>query len=120
MAKFNDTGYGTIVAAEDVNKNIRLDIIGGIAGASDQDIGITTSFAATGEHASVSSINKQGSQKATLSGSVSAGDRVFTAAAGKVSTTAASGSFMRGIALEDGVDGQVIEIIPILAEIAEA
>ena len=116
MGQFNDTGYGTVTLTEEAPKNTRVTRAGAVAGLTDQDVGITTQFGKAGDVVTVSSINKQGTQKAKCDGDVEIDDRVYTADDGKISANPAAGSYFRGIAMQSGVDEEVIEIIPALAE----
>jgi len=130
MAQFNDTGYGTVQVVQPTPKSRRINYDGTIAGAAQRDIGITvrsgdpataTSGSTLSEPIGFSAINKQGTQKATIDGPVAANVPVYTAADGKVTATAAPGTFLRGISVTAGtVDNEVIEILPILAVAPEA
>ena len=122
MAQYNDTGYGTVVVTEEVPKSRRVTKSGALASATERDIGISVERGAPEAQGTINNrvitfsyINKQGTQKATLDGAADVDDILYTADDGKVTATQAAGSFVRGIAVESGVDNQVIEILPILA-----
>lgn len=121
MGQFNDTGYGTVRASGLIPKSTRVTRAGDIAGANDRDIGITISASVPGnEVVTVSFANKQGAQKAKCAGAIPIDAPVFTAADGRVSAAGPAGTFFRGIALQAGVDGEVIEIMPVVAQVAQA
>ena len=120
MGRFNDTGYGTVVLAEETNKSLRVNPDGSIAGIADRDVGITTSYGEAGEEVTVSFANKQGLQKATCNGAIPINAPVYTAAGGRVSATAAAGSILRGIAVDAGVNNEVIGIMPSFGSAAVA
>ena len=120
MGRFNDTGYGTVVLAAETSKSLRVKPDGSIAGIADRDVGITTSFGQEGEEVTVSFANKQGLQKATCDGAVPINAPVYTAADGKISATEAVGSILRGIAVDAGVDNEVIGIMPSFGSAAVA
>ena len=57
---------------------------------------------------------------ATASGSVTAGDLVYTANGGEIAASAVSGSLLVGVALETTTDGGVIEIARVVTGTATA
>lgn len=120
MGQFNDTGYGTVKLVAETNKSIRVTRAGNIAGAADQDAGVTIAHGIAGDAVGFSFANKQGTQKATCAGDIPIDARVYTAADGKVTAAVVAGSFFRGIAMATGVDGEIIEIMPALAQAAQA
>lgn len=120
MGQFNDTGYGTVRLGATTRKNIRVTRAGDIAEANVQDTGITMAAGLPTDVVAISFVNKQGTQKATCAGAVPIDARVYTAAAGMISATPVPGSFFRGIAQQAGVDGEIIEIMPAVAQAAQA
>ena len=112
MGRFNDTGYGTVVLAAETDKSLRVNPDGSLAGIADRDVGITTAHGKAGEEVTVSFANKQGLQKATCDGAIPINAPVYTAADGKISASADAGSILRGIAVDEGVDNEVIGIMP--------
>lgn len=93
-----------------------------IAGAADQDIGVSAAATfAAGESLPIVLLSKQGTHKAVAAGAIAAGAKVYGAAAGKVNDVQATGSFLRGVALEAaGADNDVIEILPMVGDTAGA
>jgi hypothetical protein len=65
--------------------------------------------------------NACGTRKMVAAGPVTLHAKVYTAASGKVSATAAATSYLRGIALEAaGADGDVFEVLDVEALAAES
>lgn len=129
MAGYLDGGYGTVAIQQSTARNIRVNADGTIAGATQRDFGITLvpgqpeDAAVPGvvnDVVTVSLINKQGTQEATLDGDVLQGEELYTAADGKVTSTSATGAYIRGIAMTDGLDGEIIAILPLVASAAVA
>ena len=128
MASFNDTGYGTVVVIEKILKSRRVTAAGTLAAFDEIDLGTTIACyepEAQGTIrepvATVSLSNKQGGQKATADGPIAAGVVVYTADDGKISETAAVGSFPRGISCEAAdADNSVITILPFLTGVPVA
>ena len=120
MGRFNDTGYGTVVLAAETDKSLRVNPDGSLAGIEDRDVGITTAHGKAGEEVTVSFANKQGLQKATCDGDIPINAPVYTADDGKISATEAVGSILRGIAVDAGVNNEVIGIMPSFGSAAVA
>ncbi len=119
MAQYEDSGYGSVTLAATIAKALRVTVAGALAGLTDQDFGTTMAYGVSGDVVGVSFVNKQGTQKATANGSISAGAKVYTAASGKVSSTQGTGAFLRGIAMEAATaDGDIIEIMPLVGDTA--
>ena len=91
-----------------------------IAGLGDVDLGTCVEpVFEQGGRITLSLNSKAGTQKAVAAGAIAAGAKVYTAANGKVSSTGATGSFLRGIALEAASgDNSVLEIMPLLGDTA--
>lgn len=119
MAQFNDTGYGTVTLSATVPQFGRVTAAGALAGATDQDIGVTMQAGVSGDVVSVAYVNKQGTHKAIAASSITLGAKVHTAASGKVNDTQATGSFLRGLAMEAAnADGDIIEVLPLTGDTA--
>lgn len=119
MAQFNDTGYGTVTLSATVPQFGRVTAAGALAGATDQDIGVTMQYGVSGDVVAVAYVSKQGTHKAIAASAITAGSKVHGAASGKVNDTQATGSFLRGIAMEAAAaDGDIIEILPLVGDTA--
>ena len=121
MSQFNDTGYGTVTLTGTVAQYARVTAAGATAGATDQDIGVAMVDGVSGDVIAVAYVSKQGTHKAIAASAITRGAKVHTAASGKVNDTQATGSFLRGIAMEAaGADGDVIEVLPCVGDTAGA
>lgn len=67
---------------------------------------------AVGAEVEVSMPHGGGTSKVILGGTVSAGDQLTTDSAGEAIVTTTSDDYVFGLALEDGVDGDIIEYVP--------
>ncbi len=112
-------GKTSFLANSDINTGLRVKYIPGhkcdVCGAADQEIGISNpqkTKAYAGTSCGVDLINEPGTRYVTLSGPVNDGDPVFRGALGTV-TNAGPGT-QYGIALEAGVAGDIIEVMPLL------
>ena len=83
------------------------------AAATDRDIGTATRATfASGDPVAVKLRSAAGTHKMIAAGAITAGALVYSAASGKVSATAATGSYVLGTALEAATaDGDVIEVL---------
>lgn len=119
MSQFNDTGYGTVTLSATVAKYQRVTIAGAVAGATDQDIGVAREAGVSGDVIGIAFANKQGTHKAIAAGAIAAGAKVYGAADGEINDVQATGSFLRGVAMEAaGADQDVIEIMPLVGDTA--
>ena len=119
--QFNDTGSATIDLTETVELYQRVKADGGVAGVADQDLGAACRRGEDGGNIAISLANKQGTQKLIANGAINKGDRVYTAEDGKVDSTQAAGSYLRGIAMADATaDNDVIEVMPCIGDVAGA
>lgn len=118
MSQYNASASISVDLTEDCPKHARVNIDGTVAGATDLDLGVARVNALNGEMVAVHALNLPGSLKMLASGSISKGDKVFTAADGKVSATQATGAFLRGLALEAAVDGDIVEVLNLAGEVA--
>ena len=84
-----------------------------VAGVADKPLGICSDEGAAGDKLAVL---LPGSAESTMicraAGSVNAGESVYTAANGKVSSAAADGSYKIGVALCSAASGGVVEVDP--------
>jgi len=114
----NETGYKAFTTGAALGKHLRVKLAAGVlqlagVGASDPNwIGTTTeaSFAAA-KPQTVRLRNSQGTELYIYSGSGSAGDVVYGAASGKVSSTPSGKPI--GYLFEACADGDVVEVLPI-------
>lgn len=83
-----------------------------LCGAGDEPQGVTTRPCSSGEDVSFNPLTSPGTMYITMTGSITALQKVYSGASGKGSATAIGRA--RGIALQDGVDGQIIEMLPIV------
>jgi hypothetical protein len=119
MATFNDTGYGTVTLSATIPQYARVTAAGALAGLAVQHVGFTQQYGVSGDTVGYAFANKQGTTKAIAVTDVAVGAKVYTAANGKVSKTYAATSFLAGIALEAAAtDGDIIEIMPVIGEVA--
>ena len=116
MAVFIDGPTKSFVASAAIAQFARVKVAsdGTIATAvlADVEIGIAQQAAfAAGDVVTVRLRNASGTQKAIALAAITAGNAVFSAAAGKVSNTA-TGAYRLGTALEtSAADGDIIEIL---------
>ena len=119
MSQFNDTGYTSITLTGTVAQYARVTAAGATAAATDQDVGVAMVDGVSGDVVAVSLISKQGTHKAIAASALTKGAKVYGAASGKVNDTQATGSFLRGIAMEAaGADGDIIEVMPCVGDTA--
>lgn len=119
MSQYNDTGYGTIVLSATVAQYLRVTAAGGVAAANAQDVGTARERGVSGDTVGLVYANKQGTVKMVASKAITAGTKVYGAAGGKVSDVHATGSFLRGIAMEAATaDNDVIEVQQIVGDTA--
>lgn len=124
MSGYNDAGRKGYEASAAIAQYARVVMASAgtisTAGLTDQDIGIATREAfESGDVVNVDLTSKPGTHYAIAAGSITAGAKVYTAADGKVSATAAETSFLRGRAMESASDdGDVIEILPMFGDTA--
>ena len=101
----------TVPANASIEKHMRVTRSGAVAGVTDLDIGIARVRAEAGGTVGVHTINAVGTVRMLAATSFSEGDEVYTAANGAVSSVKASGSILRGIAMEDAEAGNVFEVL---------
>ena len=119
MSQFNDTGFGTVVLSATVPMFARVTAAGALAGATDQDVGVTLKAGVSGDTVGVAYLSKSGTHKAIIASSATKGAKVYTAASGKVNDVQATGAFLRGILLEAAsADGDIVEILPVVGDTA--
>lgn len=116
--------HRTFQASAAIAKHLRVTFSSGklaAAGLAVNDLGtIDYAALAANEYVPVNLRTLQGTEFVVVDGAVSQGAVVYTAASGKVSSTAASTSYKRGIALEAATaDGDIIEILPMFTGKAE-
>lgn len=122
MATYVETATKTFVAAAALGDYLRVKDNGSgkvvVAGAGEDDLGTTEiqTFAAD-DRTSVRMWNAMGTRKIKLSGSVAKFGLLYGAASGKVSATVAGKP--KGYAMAAGVDGDTIEMLPIVTVLAQ-
>jgi hypothetical protein len=91
------------------------------AGLADNDIGtIDQAAVASTDYCAVNLRSLQGTEYVVAAGAIANNALVYTAANGKVSSTGAATSYLRGRALEKATaDGDIIEILPLFTNTAE-
>lgn len=116
MSQFVETCCKTFTTAAAIDQHLRvkLDSTGkvSLAGIADKDIGtLEQESFADGDVRAVRLSSAVGTRKCVAAAAITRGARVFTAAAGKVSNTAAT-AFQYGTALEAAAaDLDVIEVL---------
>jgi hypothetical protein len=117
MSQHVEGATKTFLSGAALAANLRVKLVAGVlqlAGVADDDLG-TTEYAvfAASVPVAVRLRTASGTVKMVADGStILAGGQVRTAASGKVAVTNASGSRVRGIALEaSSADGDVIEVL---------
>lgn len=118
MSQYNATSCITVEVTADIAKHLRVKSDGTVAGATDLDLGIARVRAVSGDLLAVDALNSVGSLKMVAGGTIAKGDKVYGAADGKVSSTQATGSYLRGIALEAAVLNDVVEVLNLAGEVA--
>ena len=119
-----DTYTKTFTAGAAIAKNLRVTLTSGklaVAVLATDDIGVIRDAAfADGDQRAVVLRNKAGTIPMVAGGAIAFGAKVYTAAGGKISATAATGSFLRGYAVEAATaDGDIIEVLPCYGEVAQ-
>ena len=120
-----DVGKLTVQAAAAIAANKRVKFSGGKvaeAGLADNDVGtLDVASLAADEHVAMNLRNKPGTVFMVAAAPISLHADVYTAAAGKISATAAGTSYKRGKALEAATaDGDVIAVLPVWTNTAES
>ena len=111
MSQHNATRTLSVVASEPVDKYLRINQDGTIAGATDLDVGVTRVRAESDQPVGIHAVNLQGTVNIITQSSTVAGDLLYTASGGQVSPVKTLNSMLRGIAMEDGDAGTVIEVL---------
>ncbi len=122
MSQFVHAPTRPFIAGAAIGAHLRVYISSGklaIAGITQQDIGvIETEAFADGDLRAVRLLSAEGTVKMIAAAAITAGAKVYTAAAGKVSVSAST-AYPRGIAMEAAAaDGDVIEVMPYIGETA--
>ena len=91
-----------------------------VAGVGDKPLGVITDEASAAEE-NVNLALLGGSDETrngVASGAIAAGDNIYPAAAGKVSTLASGGThYLAGRALTAAADGELVEFIPVIGQV---
>lgn len=88
------------------------------AAATDKFIGVVVADVGAGEMADVRLRSAQGTVKVRAGGNVAVGDYVTSDADGEAVATTTVGQEILGLALEAGVDNDLIEVMPQLGRLA--
>jgi len=110
----------TIKTQQIVNKHIRLNRDGSIAGTADLDFGVTRAYAKANTNVAVTGLNAPGSVSMIAApGSVIVdGEEVYSAPDGMISNVKGGGAYLRGIAMSNAGPGDIVEILN-FAEVAD-
>lgn len=95
---------------------VKLDTNGEVAlasAATDAFIGVLQNKPKAGETAEIRLVNAEGTLKVVLGGTVAKDAMVTADSAGKGVSTTTVGNYVLGMALEAGVAGDIIEVLPI-------
>jgi len=116
MSQFNDAGYATVALTETVGQYLRTDATGTLCGIAERGIGVACTAGVSGDAVSVALWSKAGTMKVVAAAAISKDAICFSAASGKVSTTASTG-YKLGIAMEaSGADNDIIEMLPLVGD----
>jgi len=116
MSQFVDTGYKAIALTETVGQFLRTDAAGTLCGITERGIGVAQVAGVSGDVVSVALWSKAGTMKVVAGAAIAKDAICYSAASGKVSTTAST-SFKLGIAMEAaGADGDIIEMLPLVGD----
>ena len=121
MSQFNTSGEKGYVATAALGDGVIVKLSSGqvvvaTAGA-DVSIGVIVGATAAGGTANVRLRSAQGTLKVQAGGTVAVGDAVTATAAGKAITTVVAANQILGYALEAGVSGDMIEVMPSTAKV---
>ena len=110
----SSTAVGTIVKID--SSNAPGSVVPAAA-ATDKLVGTTLDQAAAGQTITVRLRSAAGTLSVKLGGTVSVGDAVTSNASGAGVATTTAGDQILGYALEAGVSGDVIELLPAVAKV---
>lgn len=93
-----------------------------VAGAGEPHIGVTEYAVGIGEPVAVKLANQPGTflVQCAVGAAIVSGTRLYGAADGRVAATPVSGAPSIGIAMQPGVDGQIIEMAPVFDPVLAA
>lgn len=118
MSQQNDTAFGTVTLSATVAQHLRVTPAGAVGILTTVPFGTARVAGVSGDVVGVVFANKQGTAKMVASGAVTAGVKVYSAAAGKVTATFAATGFCEGIAMEAATaDGDVIEVLRVFSSL---
>lgn len=114
MTTFREGGYGAAEAAAEVRPfqivKLNADDKVVLANSAADIAGVVETGARVGATAAYALLNGQGTFKVRLGGAVSKGDELTSNASG-LAVTATAGNVVFGVALSDGVEGDVVEYL---------
>lgn len=122
MSQFNAGSEKGYVAAVDIPNGtaVKFGANGTVTpatAATDAIIGVTNGKAYADKIANVRLRSAEGTVKVLLGGTVNAGDRVTSNGSGQAITTTTAGNEVVGIAVEGGVAGDLVEVMPSTATV---
>lgn len=124
MSQYNASGHKGIEAGADLTKGTLVKISNGTVvaatAATDKIIGVLTADVKAGQVADVRLRNAQGTSKVRAGGNVAVGDYLTADADGEAVATTTAGNEVVGMALEAGVDNDIIEVVNMFTRLAVA
>lgn len=116
MSQYNASGHKGFVATAALGEGIIVKLSSGnvvvATAATDKIIGVTTNSCEAGETVDVRLRSAQGTIKVKAGGNISVGDWLTTDGDGEAIATTTDGNELIGMALEAGVDNDLIEVMP--------
>ncbi len=120
MSQFNTSGSKGYTATAALTDGVIVKLSAGnvvvATAGTDLSIGVTVGSAAIGTVANIRLRSAEGTSKVQAGGTIAVGDAVTATAAGKALTTVTAGNQVFGYALEAGVSGDFIEVMPSTAK----
>ena len=122
MSQYNASGHKGFKATAALTAGTIVKLVNGevVVATDDNDkfIGVVVADVGAGEVADVRLRSAQGTVKVRAGGNVAVGDYVTTDADGEAVATTTVGAEVLGMALEAGVDNDLIEVMPLGARLA--
>lgn len=124
MSQFNDGNSKGYIATAALSKGTIVKIASGevvaAALATDKAIGVVQDDVDAGNTASVKLRNGSGTYKVIAGGTIAVGDYVASDASGHAVATTTANDEVVGLAVEAGVDNDLVEVIPALHQFSAA
>ena len=122
MSQYNASGHKAYKATAALVMGTIVKIASGevvvATDANDKFIGVTAADVGAAELADVRLRSAQGTIKVRAGGNIAVGDYVTTDADGEAVATTTEGDEVLGMALEAGVDNDLVEVMPQLGRLA--